>query len=304
MGVLLFLKKYLTPIPQNMESMHEVKGFPPTAMETLEMLATFTGSAVALTVETQGNVSFIHADTGNKIKEESSLQQAINQSTKVGKGITGWFELNDPSFVHPFKTGRFFNLNSKSLNGNNRLCLFTNSPQGWDQNQLLLMDQTRRSIEQQFENYFFENNITDEENSDRFRLLFDFSPVGIFFYSTSLKISAFNERFISILDAPAGKLLNFDLNKVTDRSIIPAIRKPLSGEEGIYEGSYLSTISGKEVNVILITAPILKNSKEITGVIGVVQDNTERINTLKELKESKDRLKSLINATPDIICFK
>ncbi|WP_291861225.1 PAS domain-containing hybrid sensor histidine kinase/response regulator, partial [Marinilabilia sp.] len=174
----------------------------------------------------------------------------------------------------------------------------------WNPSQTLLMDQTRRSIEQQFENYFFETNTTDEIDSDRFRLLFDFSPVGVFFYNTSLKISAFNDRFISILRAPASKLLNFDLKQINDRSILPAILKPLSGEEGNYEGPYVSSINGMEFNIILKTAPILNQANETTGVIGVVQDNTDRINTLKELKESKDRLKALINATPDIICFK
>ncbi|MFW6352043.1 MAG: PAS domain S-box protein, partial [Bacteroidota bacterium] len=270
--------------------MHEVKGFPPSALETLKMLATFTGSAVALTMETEGTVSFIHAGIKNTKDEELSLRQAILQTTKTGKDITGWFELDDPQFVYPFKTGRFFNLNSKSVNANNRLCLYNIEQKGWDHNQKLLMDQTRKNIELQFGNYFFKYNISDQSNFDRFRLLFDFSPVGIFCYSTSLKISAFNDRFVSILDAPADKLLNFDLNKVTDRSIISAILKPLTGREGFYEGSYVSSISGKEVNVILKTAPILTSSKEITGVIGMVEDNTERITTLKELKESKNRL--------------
>ncbi len=285
--------------------MYDVKGFPPTALETLNMLASFTRSVVALTVETEGDVSFIHSDFNqNGCKQEKAfVQQAINQSTRVGKGIIGWFELNDPQFVHPFESGRFFNLTSGSLSGTNRLCILTDNPDGWDKNQRLLMDQTRKTIENQFENYFFEPS-KDAEDSDRFRLLLDFSPVGIFFYNTSLQISAFNDRFVSILDAPASKLLRFDLNSITDRSISPAIIKPLSGEEGFYEGSYRSSISGKKVNVILKTAPILNSSKEITGVIGVVQDNTERINTLKELKESKDRLKVVINATPDIICFK
>jgi len=300
----IIFRKLFNTYSQKKKYMQEVNGFPPAALETLKMLATFTSSSVALMIETEGVVSFIHAESGEEKKGDVLVKQAIDQTAKVGRGIKGWFELNDPLFVHPFKSGRFINLNSKSFHRNNRLCLFTNNPGGWNPSQILLMDQTCRSIEQQFENYFFDTHIADEIDSDRFRLLFDFSPVGVFFYNTSLKISAFNDRFVTILGVPASKLLNLDLNNIRDRSIIPAILKPLSGEEGNYEGEYISTLSEKKLNIIMKTAPILNQSKEITGLMGVVNDNTNRINTLKELKESKDRLKVLINATPDIICFK
>ncbi|RCW31341.1 PAS domain-containing protein [Marinilabilia salmonicolor] len=284
--------------------MHNVKGFPPTALETLGILTAFTASVVVLTVETEGDITYIHAGAGNAPEEKSLLEKAVNKTAGFGHGISGWFELNDPLLVRPYKSGRFINLTSKSLSGNNRLCLFTNNPEGWSKQQLLLMDQTRKSIEQQFENYFFEPNTIDQTDNDRFRLLFDYSPVGVFFYTTSLKISAFNDRFVSVLGAPASRLLNLDLNTISDRSILPAILRPLSGGEGDYEGTYTSLLSGKRINVTLKTAPILNNSGEITGVIGVVTDNTDKINTLNELKESKNRLKVLINATPDIICFK
>ncbi len=286
--------------------MHNVKGYPPTAQETLNMLASFTNSLVALTAETEDKVSFIHADFKERDskKMKAALTRAVDRSSSVGQGITGWFELDDPDFVHPFKCGRFFNLTSPSISGNNRLCIFLKGRYHWDKNHLLLMEQTRKIIEQQFENYFFEKSSHKEKDSEKFRLLFDFSPVGIFFYSKSLRLSAFNDRLASILNLPPSRLLNFDLNKIPDRSILPALKKPLTGQEGYFEGSFHPLTGGKEVNGILKTAPIHNHSGELNGMIAIVQDNTDRINTLKELKESKNRLKALINATPDIICFK
>jgi PAS domain S-box-containing protein len=286
--------------------MYDVKGFPPTALETLRMLAKFTDSEVALTVESDESITFIRStpDEDEAGSKDSIMLDVLKRSSNVGGGGYGWLELNDAQFISPFSTGRFYNLSFNGLSGISRLCLFRSSNDSWSKSQLLLMDQTRQVIEHQFDNYFFEKSDDATENEERFRLLFEFSPVGVFFYNTSLFISAFNQRFVSILKTDAAKLLNFDLHLVKDQSILPAIKVALSGEEGFYEGPYNATLSHALVNVMLKTAPIYNKSGEITGVIGVVQDNTERINTFKALKESKNRLSVLINATPDIICFK
>ncbi|MDN5292157.1 MAG: hypothetical protein PWQ06_2396 [Anaerophaga sp.] len=286
--------------------MQDVKGFPPTAQETLDMLSDFTGSYAVLTVDTGNDFSFIRAFPPNidKPETEEVLSDILHALNDFGKNISGWQELSDRKYIQPFSSGRFINLSVASLSGTCRLCLFCNEDNYWDRRQLLLMDQTRQIIEQQFENYFFEKKDGESADNEKFRLLFDFFPVGIFFYNTSLEITAFNERFASILSVPSAKLLNFDLTNVVDSSVLPAIKAPLSGEEGLYEGPYTYTINGKTVNLRLKTAPILNASNNITGIMGVVQDNTERIQTLHDLNESKDRLRVLINATPDIICFK
>lgn len=286
--------------------MRDVKGFPPTALDTLKMLASYTHTQVALTVETENGIKFLCSDPefGHPECGDNEFRNVLSKTARFGRGISGWFELNDPDLVAPFVQGRFYNLFTGSGHEVNRLCLFRDTSESWSSNQLLLMDQTRQVIEQQFRNCFFEKNENLIEKEDRFRLLFDFSPVGIFFYSTSLKISAFNDRLVSILGADAGSLINFDLATIRDKSILPAIRLPLSGKEGFYEGPYQSTLSGNTIYVSLKTAPIIDKSQKITGVIGIVQDNTDRIKTLNELKESKNRLRILINATPDIICFK
>ena len=50
--------------------------------------------------------------------------------------------------------------------------------------------------------------------------------------------------------------------------------------------------------------PLFEESGEVTQVIEITRDITERKRAEKALKESELRLKSLINGTPDIICFK
>ncbi|PWE00519.1 sensor histidine kinase [Marinilabilia rubra] len=286
--------------------MHHVQGFPPTALDTLKMLSSFTGSHVMLTVEVDGSVNFIWSASPNSKKSftESDIKRVLEQTAPYAKESAGSVELANSDLIEPFQAGLFFNLTSRSLSGFNRLCLLKDDASSWDDMQKLLIDQTRMAIEKSFENFFFDEKPRPLEEEDRFRLLFEFSPVGIFFYSTQLKISSFNERLISTLGASTGDLLNFDLNNIQDPSILPALKAPLNGDEGFYEGIYNTTISKESVHLVLKTAPIFNQSKEVTGGIGIIHDDTERIKTLRALKESKDRLRVLINATPDVICFK
>jgi PAS domain S-box-containing protein len=286
--------------------MHDVKGFPPTALETLKMLASFTGSHVMLTAEVDKSVNFIWSapSEADSVFSETDLKKVLERTTPYAKESSGWVEVVDSDLIEPFSAGRFFNLTSRSISGFNRLCLLKADNGSWNELQMVLMDQTREVIEQRFRNYFFDEKLRPLEEEDRFRLLFEFSPVGICFYSKDLKISSLNERLTRIMGASASELINFDLHAINDPSILPAIEAPLTGKEGFYEGVYLTTISKKAVNIVLKTAPIFNKSHEITGAFALIHDDTERINTLEALKESKDRLRVLINATPDVICFK
>jgi len=246
--------------------MLNVKSFPPAAQKTLDMLSDFTGSYAALTVETGNDFSFIwsYPPTIDKPETEEVLSGILRALNHFGKEIAGWQEFSDRKYIQPFSSGRFINLSAGSLLGTCRLYLFCKEDNIWNHRQLLLMDQTRQILEQQLGNYFSEKRIGESGDYDRFRLLFDFSPVGIFFYNPSLEITAFNERVAAILEASSAKLLNFDLSNISDASVLSAIKGPLSGGEEFYEGPYTSTLSGKTVNITLKTAPILNASNNIT----------------------------------------
>lgn len=179
-----------------------------------------------------------------------------------------------------------------------------------DKLQQLLISQTKRIIE---EDLALASDTSVEESAefgsfatshDMHRMLFENSPVGIFYFNRQLTISKVNARFCSILGVQANEAEGFNLKSAMDRRILPAVHAALEGREGMFEGVYMSTLSGKQVSLLLKTAPIYNRNHEISGGIGIIQDFSEAINTRRALEESEMRLRTLINSTPDFICFK
>ncbi|TAJ10746.1 PAS domain S-box protein [Marinilabiliaceae bacterium JC017] len=147
----------------------------------------------------------------------------------------------------------------------------------------------------------FENVFEAEEN---YKLLFRNSPVGIFYYSADFKITELNDRFCSILKVTREQLIGLDLYQIIDKGIFPVLRTALAGEEGYFEGSYHTTFSKEKIHVYLRTAPVYDRDHNIHGGVGIVEDVTVRYVAEEALKTSEERLRTLINNTPDIVCFK
>ena len=110
----------------------------------------------------------------------------------------------------------------------------------------------------------------------RYRLIFDRSPIGIFCYDRSLRITEFNESFVRILHSKAERLQSLDMTRVTDLSVMPALRRALRGENGYYLGPYRPTTGTGEIHVSLRCIPLLDERGLVEGGIGTVEDVTER----------------------------
>lgn len=127
-------------------------------------------------------------------------------------------------------------------------------------------------------------------SEEQYRLLFQKSPVGIFHYTTNLRITDCNERFVEILQSTREKLIGLDMKTLKDQSVLPAIRDAIEGRDGIYEGLYRTTTSSAEIWVSIKTAPIFDSEGRITGGIGIVEDITERKKMDEELKSKIEEL--------------
>ncbi len=114
------------------------------------------------------------------------------------------------------------------------------------------------------------------ESEERYRLIFDQSPAGIFHYDTQLRITDCNDRFVAILQSSRERLLGFDMNTIKDQSVLPALRKATAGEVGLYEGFYRATTGSAEIWVSLQAAPLLDQRGRVLGGVGIVEDITER----------------------------
>ncbi|MBN2688962.1 MAG: PAS domain S-box protein [Deltaproteobacteria bacterium] len=128
------------------------------------------------------------------------------------------------------------------------------------------------------------------ELENRYHVLFDRSPMGVFHYDTDLRIIDCNEAAASILRTTRDHVIGFDLKSLEDSSLIPALSAPLEGKEGTYEGFYRTTVSKAELWMSLRTAPIYSPDGKIDGGVSIIGDITERVQAQHALVESKEAL--------------
>jgi diguanylate cyclase (GGDEF)-like protein/PAS domain S-box-containing protein len=125
-------------------------------------------------------------------------------------------------------------------------------------------------------------------SEERYRLLLNHSPVGIFHYDKNLIITYCNNRLGDILHNSVDGIVGLDLWTINDQSILPSLSKALAGEIGYYEGHYSASFSDAKGWIALTCASSRDNKGEVVGGIGILQDITER-------KHAEDMLHSRTN---------
>lgn len=127
----------------------------------------------------------------------------------------------------------------------------------------------------------------------RYRLMFKRSPVGILHYDENLIITEFNDRFVDILRSSRQLLQNLDMKTLKDQRVLDSLRSPLSGQEGFYEGPYMTTTSNQQIYVSIYTAPFYDARGERQGGIAIVLDITERMKAEQAHRESENKFRTL-----------
>ena len=132
-------------------------------------------------------------------------------------------------------------------------------------------------------------------SEERYRLLLNHSPVGIFHYDTNLVITYCNKRFADILRNSVDGSVGMDMKNLNDQSILPASRKALKGEMGLYEGQYCAASGDDSMWIDLTCAPSRDGKGQIIGGIAIVRDITER----KQAERVSNQLKAMIDISLD-----
>ena len=68
----------------------------------------------------------------------------------------------------------------------------------------------------------------------------------------------------------------------------------MNGKTGLFEGEYTSVITGKRLNLRMVTQPLGTNESSLSGVIGIIEDITDRKRAEAALEQMGKRL-SLLN---------
>lgn len=134
-------------------------------------------------------------------------------------------------------------------------------------------------------------------SEERYRLLFEKAPVGILHYDTNLRVTESNENYMRLMEITRDQLIGYDINKLKDKRVLPALTKPLEGKEGWWEGAYRSTISNKTLYLSLRSAPLFDARGNIVGGMVIVVDRSRQ----KQDEAEKNLLLSAINQASEPI---
>ena len=144
---------------------------------------------------------------------------------------------------------------------------------------------------------------TIRSSEERYRLIFDQSPVGMFYYNTQLRITNVNDRFNEIMHKNRGELLDFDLNTVSDSRVIDVLKNVMNKESGYYEGWINPLLSDGQPDLFvkLRTTPLFSDKFEYQGGIAIVEDITNQVMSEHKIQNLEDNLSKFFFTSPDAI---
>jgi len=130
---------------------------------------------------------------------------------------------------------------------------------------------------------------------EKYRLIFENSPLGIFHFDDKGTITHCNDRFLKILGTTKDKLIGFNMvTSIEDEKMMEAVRSVLSRQLGHYEGEYRSVISGKITPIKADYSPNISPDGKLLGGIGIFEEITERKKAEEALKLDESRLQALL----------
>jgi two-component system sensor histidine kinase EvgS len=139
-------------------------------------------------------------------------------------------------------------------------------------------------------------------SEEKFRLIFEHSPLGIIHFDEEGFITACNPSFEKIMGISKDKILGIGLKTLSDARITETIKSVLTGSAGFFEDTYRSDFTEKSAPIRAYFAPLQKKNGCITGGIGIIEDitdwrlNEEKLVQARESAEKANRTKSIFLA--------
>lgn len=120
----------------------------------------------------------------------------------------------------------------------------------------------------------------------RLTSIIEHSPVGIFHYDQTSKITMINQRVSDILGASSSALVNFNmLEKLEDGALLGALKESLNGNIGYFEGPYVSVTGHRSRYLIAEFVPLKDEMGKVNGGVAVFDDTTEQQASLNALRK-------------------
>ena len=135
------------------------------------------------------------------------------------------------------------------------------------------------------------------ESEINMRTIFENSPLGMIHFRKDGTILDCNDKFVELMGSSREKLIGFNTPKETnDEKLRVAIINALAGETAEYEGDYTSVTGNKTTSLRVVFNPT-ESGKSPTEVIATLEDITERKQAEEAIRESRERLNTILKTT-------
>lgn len=128
------------------------------------------------------------------------------------------------------------------------------------------------------------------KSEEKYRLIFEYSPLGHLFFDEKGVILACNDKFVQIIGSSRKKLIGLDMLALPDKNLVSAVQKALDGGAGFYKDVYHSVTADKSTPVRGQFAPMIVENGLIFGGVGIFEDITEQKRAEEEKRNLEERL--------------
>jgi PAS domain S-box-containing protein len=139
------------------------------------------------------------------------------------------------------------------------------------------------------------------ESEEKYRLIFEYSPLGLLSFDEKGVIIACNDNFVNIIGSSREKLIGLNMLSLPDKYIVSAVQNALNGSIGAYEGVYSSVTATKVTPARVMFAPMKIGTGGVFGGVGIIEDITERKKTEDELQKSEKRFRLILENMPILL---
>ncbi|WP_367343689.1 PAS domain S-box protein [Methanomethylovorans sp.] len=137
-----------------------------------------------------------------------------------------------------------------------------------------------------------------KESENKYRLIFENSPLGIFNFDKDGTVTHCNEKISEILGIPKEKIIGFNMSvSLSDEKMKAAFNEVLLLRPGYFEGEYRAQGNGKTAFIKVDYSPNTLDDGTLLGGVGIVEDISERKIAEEKLKEYADEL---VNANKEL----
>jgi PAS domain S-box-containing protein len=115
------------------------------------------------------------------------------------------------------------------------------------------------------------------ESEEKYRLIFENSPLGVLHFDNNGRISDCNDQFSNIIGIPKNHLIGTEMQMIPDSRLKNIIEDVLRGNPATFETRYTPATSDKSTPVRLLFAPIITRRGKVKGGIGLIEDRSSHV---------------------------